>query len=328
MSDPDVNLPELVVPLAFPLLSSWVNTALYTAQVFLALSYLKYYAGGVKIYKFGTCIALLLDGCCSVILLVDLYTLVVINHGFEAGPRWTLSAMSILGNVTSAIGQAFFVYRYYTMNGKIWFIAFIALLILAYNSLSFITAYVSLTASDFLISGSDGISMAIANTVLCAAADVLIAGALVVKVTRLDTSLFYSETRGILRRLAFFSVACGLTTTLYAAIKIILLFSNLRAFFFMLFLQGRVYSLTTLGNLIVLKALNAHDGGNIHDVHGGTGCSSEGNEINFRADSHSRGNTSDRTQDPTFAVVLGPFSEDLGSDDEAKPDTGARYATV
>ncbi|KIY72527.1 hypothetical protein CYLTODRAFT_486359 [Cylindrobasidium torrendii FP15055 ss-10] len=287
-----------------PLILSWTNIVLYTFQVFLAFVYIKWYSGKVKLYRYGIFAALVFDGLCTAAVLIDVYFVVTQLHG-KSHPTGTMPTITILSYFPAAISQTFFMYRYYTLDGSRWLIAFLGFLITCYTTLSVIIATLAITSNNFVGFVVTGLKLSIAATSLCGATDVLIAGALIIKVSRIDSRLFYPKTKSILRRLALFSLACGVITSMFAVFKVIFVFTAIQGFTFMFDLQGRIYSLTTLANLIFLKSFNASGDEFMDETDGVSG----GHELRFESQSRPPPCTCAHT-DPTFAVVLGPLSDE------------------
>lgn len=83
-------------------------------------------------------------------------------------------------------------------------------------------------------------------------------------------------------------------------------------------LQGRIYSLTTLANLIFLKSFNASGDEYMDETDNVSG----GHEIRFESQSRPPAGPCNCAQmDPTFAVVLGPLSDEGHAPRPATPKT-------
>lgn len=63
------------------------------------------------------------------------------------------------------------------------------------TTVSMIIAALAFTSKNFIDFAITGLKLAIAATTLCGATDVLIAGALIIKVKRIDCRLFYPKTK-------------------------------------------------------------------------------------------------------------------------------------
>ncbi|KIY70732.1 hypothetical protein CYLTODRAFT_419553 [Cylindrobasidium torrendii FP15055 ss-10] len=239
------------------LITSWFNTALYTLQVFLTFWYLGQFETS-KQSRYGLCGMLVVDLVCTIMVLISTRLYVVNYAGLEVVDVifWTLPVSILMTFASATIEQAFFVSRYWNITKDKWLTGTIIIFILAHDSLA-ITTVVYVSANSTAQYTSAGTKYTIASGAICAATDVLIASALTWRVNKIHT--FYASTRNILRRVGFFAVTCGFTTAAWTIIMIVTLFTALNGWFFVFYTLGRAYSLTLLGNLILLRLANAKD---------------------------------------------------------------------
>ncbi|KAK0458080.1 uncharacterized protein EV420DRAFT_412544 [Desarmillaria tabescens] len=97
------------------LVTSWLNTILYTSQVALSIYYLYHFAT-TRWLRCWILASLFIDGVCSIANLAGTYMYLVINHGPSLTVFTLAAETAILLTYTSAlITHVFFCHRYWTM---------------------------------------------------------------------------------------------------------------------------------------------------------------------------------------------------------------------
>ncbi|KAK0220446.1 hypothetical protein IW262DRAFT_1384637, partial [Armillaria fumosa] len=231
------------------LATSWLNVLLYTSQVSLSVYYL-YHFSSSRWLRYWISTSLVLDGACSIVVMAGTYMYLINSRGLSApltlgrqlasgsilGPlhpafTWTVPTIELLTYSSATIAQAFFCYRYWTIARNKWITGWIIVLIIAYVSLP--------------ISG------------ICALTDLTITFSLACTCLRIDTP--YTSTKNVLRRVIVQALTCGFTTAISTTLMTIFLFAVWNACYSLFSVLGRIYSLTVLSTLILLKVMHRSD---------------------------------------------------------------------
>ncbi|KAK0452715.1 uncharacterized protein EV420DRAFT_1558143 [Desarmillaria tabescens] len=230
---------------------SWLNTSMYTSQVALSIYYL-YRFVMTKWLRYWILASLVIDGACSIVVLVYTYELLVNNADPYELTAWTMPFVVLFTYASASITQAFFCYRYWTISRNKW-IAGCIMFIITVNTLFalFIAIYFSLHPKDLLL------ALPLAVTVICAATDIVIASSLVWACWHIESP--YATTRNILRRVMIQALACGFLTAISSTLMIVFLLVVLNVHYSFLVTLGRIYSLSVLLNLILLKGMHRND---------------------------------------------------------------------
>ncbi|KAK0200916.1 hypothetical protein DFS33DRAFT_1089265 [Desarmillaria ectypa] len=215
---------------------------MYASQVALSIYYLRRFLM-TRWLRYWILASLVIDGACSIVVLVDTYECLVDNPGSYEALRWTLPIIFLFTYASASITQAFFCYRYWTISRNKWITGFIAFIIPVNMlfSLSFVIKLL-LRPKEMTI----GLPLMI--LVICAVTDITIAVSLVWTCWRIESP--YATTRNLLRRVMVQSLACGFTTVI---------FTILMTIFLPTVYNGRIYSLSVLLNLILFKVMHRND---------------------------------------------------------------------
>ncbi|KAK0192925.1 hypothetical protein F5146DRAFT_1042075 [Armillaria mellea] len=235
------------------LASSWLNIILYTFQVALSI-YCLCLLTTTRWLRYWIFTSLVLDGACSIVDMANVYIYMVINNGtsgsYPTSSAWTVATAALLTYTSASIAQVFFCYRYWTLARNKWITGCIIFLIIAHmlcnlGSNIYILAHPSDTISV--------IPLMIANAAMCATTDITIAGSLVWACLHIQSP--YTHTRNILRRVMIQAMTCGFTTAIFTTLMIVFLFTVWNACFTLFASLGRIYSLTVLITVLLLKVM-------------------------------------------------------------------------
>ncbi|KAK7466344.1 hypothetical protein VKT23_005072 [Stygiomarasmius scandens] len=130
--------------------------------------------------------------------------------------------------------------------------AILAIFIVFHESIGTIAAIwqivdTSIPGSDFRVTG---VIIAGASS---AAADIIIAVVLFISLWRISTA--YTRTKNTFKRISIHAAACGLISATATVVDLVLLFKNYTGFLVIFTILGRLYTLTLLANLLLLKRL-------------------------------------------------------------------------
>ncbi|KAK0220447.1 hypothetical protein IW262DRAFT_1461706 [Armillaria fumosa] len=251
------------------LAASWLNVMLYTSQLSLSIYYLGHFTTAVRLY-YWIWAFLFLDGACSVVVMANVYTYLIINDGsLYPLSMWMLPTMVLLTYTSASVAQAFFCYRYWTMWVLHNSLRLISLVVRSAKNrwiTGWITVLITMICSliscvVFVLHPTNSIAttvpFTIASSAICAATDLTIAGCLAWTLSRIQSS--YAVTRNLLRRVTIHALTCGFTTAFCTTLMSIFMFTAWNAFYTIFTILGRIYSLTILFNLILLKVTSQGD---------------------------------------------------------------------
>ncbi|KAK0421521.1 hypothetical protein EV421DRAFT_1917177 [Armillaria borealis] len=216
------------------------------------------------------------------------YAYLIINDGsLYPISMWMLPTIVLLTYTSASVAQAFFCYRYWTIARNRWITGWITILITAhasrlldlsvamsdgnpddllpdimhnfrhapngyrhYNSVYHVRSRLY-SLSEAWLTGTS------ASSTICAVTDLTIAGFLAWTLLRIQSP--NAVTRNILRRVTVHALTCGFTTAFSTTLMSIFMFTAWNAFYTIFTILGRIYSLTILFNLILLKVTSQGD---------------------------------------------------------------------
>ncbi|KIY70671.1 hypothetical protein CYLTODRAFT_451440 [Cylindrobasidium torrendii FP15055 ss-10] len=235
--------------------------------VLLAIFYIRTRGAESKtFYLYSVVAAIFIDLAASLLVLINVWEYYVLlpADAEVIENAWSYPAGILLSYASATLEQLFFAHRYHAITRNKYVTSVILLLVLGHDVSAVITAIsISMNLAFY---NQTGVNLSLATATISVANDVLIVIAMIWGVGRIET--YHQETRGILRRVAVFSVSCGLTTAVTTALVITLLQVDLQGWFFLFYSQGRIYSLTVLINLLLLRSVNrrqAHSTGSDAD---------------------------------------------------------------
>lgn len=196
---------------------------------------------------------MVLDGACSIVVMASTYMYLIDSQGpLKPTFTWTVPTIELLTYSSATIAQAFFCYRYWTIARNKWITGCIIVLIVAYMILNLVSTIhviiypmVLVPTIPLIVSG------------ICALTDLTIAFSLPCTCLRIETP--YTSTRNVLRRVIIQALTCGFTTAISTTLMTIFLLSVWNACYSIFSVLGRIYSLTVLSTLILLKAMHRSD---------------------------------------------------------------------
>ncbi|KAK0470584.1 hypothetical protein IW261DRAFT_1010180 [Armillaria novae-zelandiae] len=239
------------------LASSWLNIMLYTFQVALSI-YCLCLLTTTKWLRYWIFTALVLDGTCSIVDMANVYIYMVINNetssSYPTSSAWTVPTAALLTYTSASNAQAFFCYRYWTLSRNKWMTGCIISLIIGHMLCNLGTNIYILAHPNDTITVLPSM---IANAAMCAATDITIAGSLVWACSHIHS--LYAHTRNVLRRVMIQAMTCGFTTAIFTTLMIVFLFTVWNACFTIFASLGRIYSLTVLITVILLKVMGRSD---------------------------------------------------------------------
>ncbi|KAK0207841.1 hypothetical protein DFS33DRAFT_1299520 [Desarmillaria ectypa] len=179
------------------------------------------------------------------------YMHLVINHG-RSTFSWTIPTTVLLTFTSASIAQTFFCYRHWMIARNRWITGWIICLITA-NMLASLVSTICITIfpTQFML------AIPVTTTVICAATDATITGCLVWTCSHIESP--FLSTRNILRRVMIQALTCGFTTAIPTILMTVFLFTIWDAFYTLYATLGRIYSLSVLLTLILLKVLRRSD---------------------------------------------------------------------
>ncbi|KAK0449823.1 uncharacterized protein EV420DRAFT_766193 [Desarmillaria tabescens] len=236
------------------LASSWLNMMLYTSQVALSI-YCLCHLTMTRWLRYWIFTSLVLDGACSIVDVANVYAYLVMNN-VASYPTlsWTVPTGALLTYTSASIAQAFFCYRYWTLTSNKWITGWIIFLIIAHMLCNLVSNMYLLVHPDDLILV---IPLVITNAVMCAATDITIAGSLAWACLHIQSA--YAHTKSLLRRVMIQALTCGFTTAMSTVLVMVFLFTVWNASFTIFAALGRIYSLTVLITLMLLKTMSRSD---------------------------------------------------------------------
>ncbi|PBK90165.1 hypothetical protein ARMGADRAFT_1167038 [Armillaria gallica] len=273
---------------------SWLDIILYTSQVALSIYYLHHFTA-TRWLRSWIFASLFIDGACLIVGTVAVYMYLIHDQG-PSHPiyTWASKVVVLLTYSSASIAHVFFCHRYWTISRNKWITRWIVLLITA-NMLGTVvfTVFTSLHPGAFVL------AVPLTLSSICATADITIAVSLAWTCWHIQSR--HAETKNLLRRAAIQALTCGFTTAIFTTLMSISIFVVWSMFYSFFAVLGRVYSLTVLTTLMLLKITNRSDS------------------------SSSRANGDSDSSDP---VILGPIRFNHTLDTEAGKEQSSNDRTT
>ncbi|KAJ7677126.1 hypothetical protein DFH06DRAFT_618942 [Mycena polygramma] len=238
-------------------ISSWVNIALYTSELVLCGRYFGRPSRPL-VHKIGVALLVFADTVCTLAISIDV-CLAVLRLPIE-NPRLLVvpTTVEIMTTYISAVvAQLFLCNLFYVLTESRIVAGAIFVLIFVHLGFSWAAAIISNHTLNYV---GIAFTTTTVGAISCAATDVVIAIALSWKFgTMMGRIRRANSTRSLLRHILILTVSCGAIDASSTLVMMILLLkkSNFAQVFFTC--QGRVYSLTILGNF--LMGIPIPDGG-------------------------------------------------------------------
>ncbi|KAJ7461966.1 hypothetical protein FB451DRAFT_1404462 [Mycena latifolia] len=164
-----------------------------------------------------------------------------------------LAALIYTTYATALVEQYFLCTLYFLLTKNLLVTALLALMVLAHLGLVFTSATLLLTTQSVF----DAFMTTLIGAIFCAGTDMLIAFCLCLKFWQMMTRCSpEGSTRSLIQRIMIMTISSGATTGLNTLIMMILLLKQSPAFQLFLTCQGRIYSLTLLGNFLLGMPFN------------------------------------------------------------------------
>ncbi|KAK0452628.1 hypothetical protein EV421DRAFT_1898352 [Armillaria borealis] len=231
---------------------SWLNIILYTSQVALSIYYLRHFTA-TRWLRGWIFASLFIDGTCLIVGMVGVYMYLVLSQGpSHTLFTWAGKVVVLLTYSSASIAHTFFCHRYWTISKNKWITGWIVFLIIT-NMLG------TLVSTVFTSLHPEALVLVVPLTLssICAAADVTIAASLAWTCWHIQSP--HAKTKDLLRRAAIQALTCGFTTAIFTTIMSISIFVVWNIFYSFFAVLGRVYSLTVLTTLMLLKVINRSD---------------------------------------------------------------------
>ncbi|KAJ6587490.1 hypothetical protein DFH09DRAFT_229771 [Mycena vulgaris] len=231
------------------LVSSWLNLVLYTAELFLCCRYFLR-AGRPFLHKLGVAALAGFD---------TISTMGIMANACLANipPPTTklvllflpLSSTIFATYCSAAIAQLFLCNLFFQLTGNIFVVAFLVLSILVHCAFSFASAVMILTKETTL---GIVLTTTTVGAVGCAATDICIAACLSYKLWKMLNYTGRATTaRSLVQRILILTISSGALVASNTLIMMVLVLRRSAAFDFFFASQGRLYSLTILGNFLL-----------------------------------------------------------------------------
>ncbi|KAJ7088231.1 hypothetical protein C8R43DRAFT_1244814 [Mycena crocata] len=258
---------------AFFLIASWINCMLYTAEIVTMVQYFQQRSRSI-LHRLSVCAIFVFDTICTGAICAEVYVSVLATP-CKALPVYTEFTTGTLATelfstyATASSVQLFMCYLYFVITKKrliagilVFPVAFhtvfsylSAILVVANNS-PFPTRLAFLTSEHvpfFVTRAAPRLSTVVRiGAISCAITDILIASSLLYTLIRMEiTSAIRRSTKSLLHRLMILIFTSGAVVASCTLASMICLLSFNPAYPLFFFTQGRVYSLTLLGNFIL-----------------------------------------------------------------------------
>ncbi|KAJ6535515.1 hypothetical protein B0H19DRAFT_1079987 [Mycena capillaripes] len=235
--------------LSIIVVSSWLNTALYTLELVLCMRYFTR-PSRPYLHKIGVAIIVCVDFICSLAIGVGVCFSVMrqppMNIRLFLAP---LSTEILTTYISAAVAQLFLCHLFFVLTGNKIIASLQLILILVHLGFSWASAITSLTTLNL---GGIAFTTTTIGAVLCATTDVSIATCLAWKFwAMMANTTCENSTRTTFRRIGILSVSSGAICASNTLLMMILLLKGSEGFQIFFACQGRVYALTILGNLLV-----------------------------------------------------------------------------
>ncbi|KAF8914742.1 hypothetical protein CPB85DRAFT_1433484 [Mucidula mucida] len=233
-----------------PFVGSHLNMFLYTGELALTFWYLRN-SKTIPIYKYGIYASIVIDGLGSLFVIANVYVyMIALSDEIVTKQGWPTPGVIVLNYASATIEQCFFMYRYWMISRNRYMTALLTFFIFGHVVCTLATAiYISIHT---FLGDPIGFDLTIAAAASCAGTDILIAASLAWALGSINTH--YSSTKILLRRIAVYAVSCGITTAISTTLTVLLLFTNIHGFLVMFAVLGRIYTLTILINVMLLRA--------------------------------------------------------------------------
>ncbi|KAJ7217432.1 hypothetical protein C8J57DRAFT_1553959 [Mycena rebaudengoi] len=230
--------------------STWLNTGLYAIELVLAAHYLRRPSSrplSNQLCVFGL---LFFD---TIATAGSFINVVMALGGIVTFDLRNILSPTVVGILTAfataAIAQTFLCYMFYSLTKNKLISSIVLFMILAHLGITWASGILVLTTLNF---GGAAFTTTKVGAILCATTDIIIAGLLSWKFWGMMAQAPPERsTRSVLRKILLVVISSGTIVAVNTVLMLILLVKHSLAFYFLFTSQGRVYSLTILGNFLI-----------------------------------------------------------------------------
>ncbi|EEB91613.1 hypothetical protein MPER_10002, partial [Moniliophthora perniciosa FA553] len=224
------------------LCASWLNLTLYTLEICVGVYYLNISKYPWKSFnRFTLTASLFVDTACTAVVCYNVYLYLVDTKISQSIQPWTLPATILLTYTSSLIEQGFYAHRYWKISRNTFITSVIVVFIFTHVVFGFISGIWTAVRPEVEFSLRSQRQPT----------DLVIAICMVWKLRSIETT--YAQTQSLIRRVSIQAVTSGIFASTATIIMLVLLFTSLNGFYVLFASLGRLYTLTVLINLIVLR---------------------------------------------------------------------------
>ncbi|KAF8157376.1 hypothetical protein K438DRAFT_2026243 [Mycena galopus ATCC 62051] len=233
--------------------STWLNTGLYAIELVLAAHYFRRPSSRPLFNKLCVLGLLFFDTIATAGSFVNVIMALGGIVTFDLRNILAPTAVGILATfATGAIAQTFLCYMFYSLTRNKLISSIVLLMILAHLGITWASGILVLTTLNV---GGAAFTTTKVGAILCATTDIILAGLLSWKFWKMMIQIEPERSlRSLLRNILLLVISSGIIVAANTILMLILLIKNSLAFFFFFTSQGRVYSLTILGNFLIMPA--------------------------------------------------------------------------
>ncbi|KAJ7143815.1 hypothetical protein C8R44DRAFT_140444 [Mycena epipterygia] len=227
----------VVVANAYLLISSWINCLLYMLEIVLIVEYFRRSSRRPILHRIGVFFLFAFDTICTAAICTRVYV-VLLEFPGQSSP-------TVLVDITlRAIALILF------STTKNWMVtSFLVTCVAVHFAFSY--------ASGILILATDSVEgpailTSKVGSISCAITDALVASSLLYTFIRIDmTTAVRASTHSLLRRLIVLIFTSGVLVASTTLLSIVLLLKHVNLYQVFFFAEGRMYTLTILGNMLI-----------------------------------------------------------------------------
>ncbi|KAJ7143814.1 hypothetical protein C8R44DRAFT_864841 [Mycena epipterygia] len=243
----------VVVSNAYLLISSWINCLLYMLEIVLMVEYFQQ-SSRPLLHRIGVSSLFAFDTICTAAICTQVYA-VLLEFPCQSNPVFvdiTLRAIALIlfsTYATASLEQLFLCTLYFSLT-KNWMVtSFLVACVAVHFAFSYASGILILTTDSVV---GQAILTSKVGSILCAITDVLVASSLLYTFVRMDiTTAVRASTHSLLRRLIVLIFTSGVLVASTTLLSIVFLLKHVTLYQVFFFAQGRMYSLTILGNFLI-----------------------------------------------------------------------------
>ncbi|KAJ6622595.1 hypothetical protein B0H10DRAFT_2013418 [Mycena sp. CBHHK59/15] len=238
---------------ALLLVSSWLNMCLYIVEIGLTIQYFQR-SSRPFLHQVGVVSLLLFDTVCTIGICAQTYlkfpvSPCIVNDVPLKDLLWPVTLKLVSTYSTASIEQLYLCSLYFALTKNRVVTGGLFILILVHLGFSYASAILVLTTKLFWTSA---FTTSKVGAITCSATDMLIAACLCWKLFTMDSSCVVGRsTHSLVRRLMVIILTSGTIVASVTGVAMILLVKENPAFEIFFNIQGRVYTVTILGNFLI-----------------------------------------------------------------------------